>query len=238
MVNLVKPGVVEHKGRVFGMGREKRFDQRSLDHLMPKKSVPPGLRARNWFAGPELDQGETPMCVGYSGWGWLRGGPTVNVPNFAPQELYHWAQQHDQWEGEDYEGSSTLGLMQVLTDAGFVKAYKWAFNVDLLVPWVLTTGPLLFGTNWHEEMFFPRKDGFVIVDGAIAGGHEWRMTGINLDKKAPDGTKGAGRIVNTWGQSWGQAGRAWISFKDVQKLLDAEGEAVTPTEVVNSRFKR
>lgn len=237
-MSIIKPHIVEHKGHIYGLGRDIKWDYRNSDHLLPKKSVPRGVRERMWFGGPVLNQGETPMCVGYSGWGWLRGGPDINIPDFTPEQLYHWAQQKDQWDGEDYEGSSTLGLMQVLLDAGYIKGYKWALDTDVLISWILTTGPIIVGTNWYDQMFTPRsKDGFLIVDGEVIGGHEWRILGINLDKKCPDGTKGAGRMVNTWGNSWGQSGRAWISFKDIQRLLSDGGEAVTPTEVVKAKFK-
>lgn len=232
MVNIIKPHIVEHRGRVFGLGRERRWDERNKDFALPRKSVPRDVRSRTWFGGPVLDQGETPMCVGFAGWGWLRGGPVLNKPDFTPQELYHWAQQKDEWDGENYEGSSTLGLMTVLKDAGYINGYQWALDADTLLAWVLTKGPVVVGTNWYEEMFSPRKDGFLVLDGDSAGGHEWRVVGANRDKKCPDGSRGALRMVNSWGTSWAQNGRAWISVKDMQRLIQEDGEAVTPTEVL------
>jgi hypothetical protein len=229
-MKIIRKHVVEHEGKVYHLGRVPRWDKRNEDYALPRKRVPTGLVARTWNAGGVLDQGDTPQCVGYAGWGFLAGGPVVNKPSFTPTDLYHWAQEKDEWPGEDYEGSSTLGMMQALKEKGFVTEYRWGLSLDVLVAWVLSTGPFVTGTDWFSDMFEP-EDGFIRVSGSNAGGHEWRIIGANKGKKCPDGTKGAFRMVNSWGRSWGDSGRAWISFNDYEKLLSGGGDAATPTEV-------
>src|SRR5678809_1811678 len=122
-------------GELAGLGRLVQKDERNKDHPMPKKLVPSSVRRRMWFAGEVLDQGDTPQCVGYAGWGWLAGGPVVNKPPFSPTDLYHWAQDNDEWPGSDYEGSSTLGLMKALKSKGYIADYVWAFDAETLIAW-------------------------------------------------------------------------------------------------------
>jgi C1A family cysteine protease len=38
-------------------------------------------------------------------------------------------------------------------------------------------------------------------------------------------------MVNSWGPGWGQNGRAWITFKDLDRLIKAEGEAAVAMEM-------
>src|SRR5215207_982159 len=214
-----------------GLGRLPQWDKRNLDHALPRKRVSPALRRRMWYGGTVTDQGDTPQCVGYAGWGWLQAGPVTNKPKFSPTDLYHWAQERDEWPGTNYDGSSTLGLMKALKEKGYIKEYKWALDATTLVSWILTTGPVLVGTSWYIEMFMPTRDGFIIPEGEDVGGHEWRVVGVDLDKPCPDGSKGAVRMINSWGRGWGQQGRAWVAIKHLDYLIKNNGEAVTSPEI-------
>jgi len=214
-----------------GLGRLRQWDKRNLAYPLPRKRVPREIRRRMWNAGEVLDQGDTPQCVGYAGWGWLAGGPVVNRPKFTPTELYRWAQERDQWPGTNYDGTSTLGLMKALKDQGYITEYRWALDAETVAAWVLTTGPVVVGTNWHLEMFMPDRDGFIEPLGEIVGGHEWRIVGADRDKVCPNKSRGACRMVNSWGRGWGESGRAWISFQHLDQLIHDDGEAVTSPEI-------
>jgi hypothetical protein len=214
-----------------GMGRLVQKDKRNLEFPLPLATVPSDVRKRYWWVGHVLDQKDTPQCVGFAGYGWLIGGPVTNKPDFAPADLYHWAQAADEWEGENYDGTSTLGLMKALKSKGFINEYRWTTDAETLVAWVLAKGPVLVGTNWLRDMFTPDKEGFIHAAGANDGGHEWRIRGANRDKHCPDGTKGAVRMVNSWGVNWGDHGQAWISIPDLDRLIKADGEAVTVDEL-------
>jgi hypothetical protein len=212
-----------------GLGRIKQHDPRNAAHPMP--TLVTEVRHRLWNAGAVLDQGSTPQCVGYAGWGWLAGGPVTNKPKFSPTDLYKMAQARDEWPGDDYDGSSTLGLMKALKDAGYIKEYVWATDAETLVSWILAKGPVVVGTNWWTDMFTPDRWGFLDAMGQIEGGHEYRLVGAYRDKTCPDGSKGAVRMVNSWGRGWGSGGRAWISFATLDKLIKDDGEAVTAPEI-------
>ena len=74
-------------GDLTGLGRLVQHDRKNAAYPMPLMSVPTGVRRRMWNASQVLDQGGTPQCVGYAGWGWLAGGPVVNIPRFLPQDF-------------------------------------------------------------------------------------------------------------------------------------------------------
>ena len=215
-----------------GLGRLAQKDDRNTHYALPLIGVPPTIRHRYWSGAEVLDQGDTPQCVGYAGFGWLRGGPVINKPPFTPTELYHMAQEYDEWPGTDYDGSSTLGLMKALKAKGYIGEYRWAYDAQTLVAWLLNKGPVLVGTNWYMDMFTPNvHNGFMEVSGTLAGGHEWRIIGADLDKHCPDASIGAVRMVNSWGYGWADHGRAWLSIKDLDKLIKDNGEAVTALEI-------
>lgn len=59
----------------------------------------------------------------------------------------------------------------------------------------------------------PGPDGFIRSTGASVGGHAYTLIGASRER-------GAFRILNSWGRSWGERGRAWISGEDLQHLVD------------------
>lgn len=216
-----------------GLGRIARVDPRNANYPLPKQRVPAGVRARQWNVPSVLDQGSTPQCVAYTGYQWLRAGPICNRKlAFQPADLYHWAQEQDEWPGESYDGTSGLGMMKALQAQKFITEYRWAFDVDTIFSWILTSGPVCFGSNWHRQMFMPTNDGWLLAEGDNDGGHEYLLAGAHLDKKSPhDGSVGAVRMINSWGSGWGQKGRAWISRATLASLLADSGDCCTATEL-------
>jgi hypothetical protein len=213
-------------------GRRFAPDPRDRLFHLPRAVEPSKLTQKTWFTRAVFDQGTTSQCVAYAGAGWLVAGP-VNNPSPPPfEELYKDCQDNDEWPGSDYEGTSVRGLFRVLKRRGYVSEYRWAWTLEPAVNHILDIGPMVFGTNWYTGMMETDEDGFLRVAGELAGGHAYLVVGANRLRACPDGSKGAIRIVNSWGRPWGQAGRAWISFKDAQRLLDLDGEAATAWETV------
>jgi hypothetical protein len=213
------------------LGRLVSKDDR--DHkflLQPRPEA--AIRAQRYWTAPEvLDQGATSQCVGYSGYGWLTAFPTSNRPAFSPTDLYHFAQQQDEWPGEDYEGSSVRGLFKALQLRGYVSTYNWAFTVDPIIDHLLTVGPVVMGTIWTEGMFAADHAGFIDdIGGKVAGGHAYLLVGANRLRASPHG-RGAVRVLNSWGHTWEDGGRAWLSFQALAWLLSQDGEACTAMEL-------
>lgn len=219
-----------HPGR---LGRIFIPDENDKKFALRRVPVPVTRQYRYWLSlGPPLDQGETSQCVAYATTKYLTTHPIINKPWMTPAELYRECQLNDQWPGEEpiYEGTSVRAAMKVLQREGAVREYRWTWDVETLVSHLLMTGPMVLGTNWHRGMWLLDKQGFISPTGPVDGGHAYCIIGANRRKACPDGTIGAGRILNSWGE-WGENGRAWISFAALQKLLDDDGEAALAIEI-------
>jgi C1A family cysteine protease len=195
------------------------------------------IRKKFWATNYAFDQGETSACVGYSGAAFLDSAPVRNRMEdapFKPFDLYVLAKRFDEWPGEDYEGTSIRGLCKALKAAGIIAKYEWAFDTRSITRWLLTDGPVIVGTVWSDEMFETDKKGFIHpgvgASNPHSGGHAYLLKGVDLDKKCPDGTKGAYKILNSWGKSWGTNGTAWIAISEFEGLLRLSGEAVRMRE--------
>lgn len=188
--------------------------------------------ARYWYSSDVLNQGPTPHCVAYSGVHFLRAGPVRNLTNLPePVRLYDECQRIDEWAGEDYDGTSVRALFKVLKARGYITSYVWTTHVETLVTHLLTKGPLILGTDWYENMSTPDAAGFLDDSGSWLGGHAYTIIGANRARRCPDGSVGAARVLNSWGRDWAEAGRAWLPFTTMQRLLNAQGEACTAEEV-------
>jgi hypothetical protein len=186
--------------------------------------------------GPPLDQGYTSECVAYSCGQLIEAGPvrqnifTTDNSEAYLRVLYDEAQLLDEWEGNDYDGTSVRAGMKVLQARKLITSYQWAWDVETILEWVLTVGPVVMGTDWYTGMMRPTL-GFIEPTGRPEGGHAWLIIGANIEKKGLDGNRGAFRMINSWGGGWGDNGRAWVSFASVHKLLENWGEAAMSREI-------
>lgn len=177
------------------------------------------------------DQGETPHCVAHSWLHFIEDGPITfpgKGPAFDTRTFYCRAQELDEWDGDckrvRYHGTSVRAGAKVLQEMGFITEYRWAWDVETLARTVLTTGPVVVGTNWYREMFYPDGFGVIHPGGALDGGHAYVINGVNM-------RTAMFRMKNSWGRGWGQNGQAWISFRSMAKLIAEQGEICLPVEV-------
>jgi len=178
--------------------------------------------SKHWTPGPVLNQGTMPQCVGYSWAGFLQAEPLMTMDGPAPEDIYHLAQLNDEWPGQDYDGSSVRGGAKALSSLGNLVSYYWAEGASEVRDYVLSTGTVVVGTNWFFDMFFP-VNGYLKVTGSHAGGHAWHVIGYS-------GFRRAFRMQNSWGSLWGDNGRAWIKFGDLDRLIKEGGEACAAVE--------
>lgn len=220
-------------------GRRRSVDLRDHSHLMrAAASMPTGFK--HWYTPEPLDQGNTPHCVAYAWTMLLMAGPTKNRARkraelFDPtytRDLYRRAQENDEWPGEEYDGTSVRAGAKCVQGDGYITGYAWGYDVATVAAHVLGSGPVVAGTYWFSGMWAPDAKGYVQAAGTIEGGHAYLVTGCNTKKANPDKSKGAFRILNSWGKDWGESGEAWISFADFSKLLREDGEACAPKEIL------
>ena len=184
--------------------------------------------SRYWSAdGWWGDQKNTPQCVGYAWAHWLEDGPIEQSgvpPIVRPELIYQNAQKLDEWIGENYDGTSVRGGVKYLRSINKVSSYYWAFDLQSLITTVLNLGPVVVGTNWYKGMFYPNKKGIIRVTGRFVGGHAYVINGVNTKTKMF-------RLKNSWGRLWGQKGHAYISFRDMERLIREQGEVCLAKEI-------
>lgn len=119
-------------------------------------------------------------------------------------------------------GSSGLGAAKALKALGLATGYSHAFSLQALAS-ALQTGPVIIGIPWRRSMFTPAADGRIPVDQAsgVAGGHEVEIVAYDahLDEYW---------VTNSWGESWGSAGRAYLTAADLRWLLSQHGDVTVP----------
>lgn len=218
-----------------GLGRLPSPDTRDSHYPIaaaPRAAYERTRRFRYWWpSGWWGDQGYTPHCVGYAWSHLLEDGPTTHRPFaigkgpvFDPYIIYRDAQMVDEWAGNQYDGTSVRAGAKVLQHQGFITNYFWIHSVEDLVRTILDRGPVVAGTWWFENMYWPHPETAVLsVSGIPVGGHAYLINGVNLDREFF-------RIKNSWGREWGRRGHAIISFENMQKLF-AGGEFCYPHEV-------
>lgn len=185
------------------------------------------------YAVPQwLDQQQTGMCVGY---GWsddaqssphpdtIIAGHGGDDPTSTPAAIYFLAQKLDGQPADDQAGTSVLAGAKAAKQLGFIKSYNWALTITDAVAALATLGPVVFGLNWYEKMMDVDTNGFIHPSGNVVGGHCILGRGVSADR-----TKVL--LRNSWGQSWGVNGDAWINVTDLGLLLGQQGECAVPSK--------
>lgn len=223
------------------LDRIPRFDERSRNFPLREVMSKTKQTARFWTPGPVLDQGQEGACVGFGWTGGLASSPPPRLKvatNDIAKENYKIAQENDEWPGEDYSGSSVLGGAKGMKGKGYIGEYRWCFSIQDVIDAVLTTGPVVIGIDWFEEMYETEPSGIVKTGGDKVGGHCLFVYSYN-PKRVVKGVKGSIDSFawqNSWGHGYGLNGRGIIRTADLEALLKNDGEAVVPTIKENVRF--
>jgi hypothetical protein len=172
-----------------------------------------------------LDQGQTPHCVGFGGAQFGNTNPVDDkYTNDDGHAIYYECKVID-GEPNAEDGSSVHSLARVLKNRGRIGAYAWASDTATIIAWLRSKGPVVVGTDWYNDMFYPDASGLVTPTGGIAGGHCFVCVGVNSDGSILE-------FLNSWSQGWAKKGHFYIKTTDFQnKLLNANGEAVTTMEL-------
>lgn len=125
--------------------RKDAPDLRDREYLPPPVSLHPEWpmpeHLRQWLpsyakAGLILDQGQEGACTGFGLAGvvnylrWIQQGMPENLPSVSPRMLYNMARRHDEYGGENYEGSSCRGAIKGWFGHGVCLEEDWPYSSD------------------------------------------------------------------------------------------------------------
>lgn len=236
-LGMVAPvGIITEDGQAHPRGLGRLYAPDDRDASFPMRALVKASEAKQYdtrywpITTAVLDQGQTPQCVAYAWTHFVLSAPVTHkagtlgsLTGFA-QTLYARAQQLDEWQGESYDGTSVRAGAATLTEQKRLLEYRWASTADEARDFVLTRGPVVLGTTWYRYMSVPDAANFIHPRGRIDGGHAYVAIGFSRKRDAF-------RILNSWGPNWGDKGRAWLSRRDVDFLLEDYGEACSGVEV-------
>lgn len=211
--------------------RVVEHDPRSKQYPYARKATQ--IVSKRWNREvPTFNQGQVGSCTGNASTGLLGTDPYytdlvkavlaklgVTLDESFAVKTYSAATAIDDVPGtyppED-TGSSGLAVAKVLTSDGLISGYTHVFNFNDLLD-ALQHHPVITGTNWYEGMFNPDANGIIRISGQVAGGHEYIIDEVDVERQLLG-------IQNSWGDEWGVKGRAYITFTDFQRLMNEDGD--------------
>ena len=222
------------------LDRLPQFDERSRNFPITAVVNTSVYTSKTWPCEIYNDQGEEGACVGF-GWSHeLASEPAVVPTNYdVAFALYKRAQALDSWPGDNYSGTSVLAgakaVQELRNNVGvqYMPEYRWAFGLSDLLLALAHQGPVVLGLNWYTGMFNVDSAGYLRVSGDLAGGHCLLAVGVYIVSAVAEPTSldqidlDASYVIlhNSWGRTWGIGGKCKMTLRDMQRLLNEQGEA-------------
>ncbi|MEL6430479.1 MAG: C1 family peptidase, partial [Planctomycetota bacterium] len=184
---------------------------------------------------PILDQGQEGACTGFAlatVAHYLLRTTNADEVDVSPWMLYRMAQKYDEWDGEDYSGSSARGAMKAWHKHGVASLARWSrtrrrftretasdaasrplgayLRVDqqdlvAMHAALSEVGILYASATVHQGWSDVGTDGVITYDSTPIGGHAFAIVGYD---------EVGFWIQNSWGPTWGRDGFARIAYDD------------------------
>jgi len=211
--------ITDAAGEEHGLGHVHTYDAGDFAYPMSPHvgaiDGDPMTQSQVHALGPILNQGKTQTCVGHGWTLFVTSAPKLTSPGPDPFRIYHEAQQLDDIPGEEpkYFGTTVRAGAEAMQQDGWIKGdYVWAEDARVLWKYVLTRGPVVFGSDWFEGMSHPNSNAIVDLSGARVGGHCYLCYGVSASDRAF-------LCANSWGTNWGDGGTFLFRFDDVRTLF-------------------
>jgi hypothetical protein len=211
----------DHK---YGLGRVvSKSDDRDykLSAYIPARKTDVVMKVWD-FPVQALDQKDKPHCGGFSMAHYGICLPMFsNYSNEDGDKFYYRCKEFDLQPGME-NGTSIRSIANVGKNLGMWKTYAFATTMEEISYWLLNKGPIIFGTNWYNNMFLPDKNNIIHCTGDLAGGHAW--VGIGKDPEYIHG-------ITTWGPTFADNGKFRIPIKEFEELFKKAGEGIAAVEI-------
>lgn len=179
------------------------------------------------------DQGPYGACVGFS-CSWQTS--IYNTPKkYNGMWLYRAAREIAGLDPNQDDGAYLWAGQKVLQKKGHcidkttspsldegVSSYYWCTTVDEVRSAIGINRPVVFGIYWYSGFNDPTTyNGEKWIGrstwGSVLGGHAICCIGASDQRQAV-------LLLNTWGTEWNNGKPVWISYANIQKLMDKQGE--------------
>ncbi|HIV70070.1 MAG TPA: peptidase C1 [Candidatus Aquabacterium excrementipullorum] len=129
--------------------RKDPSDLRDRAYMPPPVSLleefPPSSEIKRFLqtyskAGLILDQGQEGACTGFglacviNYLRWRKGGLPAKMESVSPRMLYNFARRYDEYDGEDYDGSSCRGALKGWFNHGVCLETDWPYSEGAPTP--------------------------------------------------------------------------------------------------------
>ena len=181
------------------------------------------------FPSTSLDQGLFQHCVGFSMAHFGINSPinTLYTKDDA-HNFYYQCKAVDGRPGLE-EGTYIRSAAKVLKNEYIISKYAFARNLQDIKWWLLNKGPIIVGTIWTVEMFTPDENHIIRIGGEVVGGHAYLLNEWRSDDYIG--------FQNSWGEHWGDNGKAYISSEHFDRLFSHQGEALSAVELDPSQIE-
>jgi hypothetical protein len=204
------------------LGRHVVHDPRSREH--PAKMAAEIVDVEHKRLVPVFDQGDLGSCTGNACAGCLSTAPFTNKLTEADAvKLYSAATRLDRIRGvypPNDTGSSGLAVMRAAKQAKLIPGYSHAFGIEHVLK-SLALSPCIVGITWLTGCDEPNADGLIRYEGEVRGGHEFQAFKVDVKNQLVG-------FWNSWGKSWGDEGRFFMTWTDLDAALRARGDATFP----------
>lgn len=229
----------------YGLGVLRHDDPRDKEYrALARVPLPSPVKLpkfKRYAHGPILNQGKTNACVGHA---WRLWKTSSLLRTYGPPDewqIYAAARRLDSFPendgvGEEYDlGTTVRAGAKALKAAGQIGTYVWVHSFDELRVWMLSgRGTVVLDIPWYVSMFttvmtsLGRSGDYapfvkIRAEEGMAGRHAIVAVGLNDNDERL-------RLANSWGTSWGDLGRAWITYTDLELLMSQGGEGCMATE--------